>query len=370
MTFRERFNAAVKFQAGDRIPNVEIGYWQETIERWYNEGFPRDIPFRPSSGPGRHPKEMDEYFGVDSHDIIPTLPIHGGLIPSLTSEVIAETDETKTILYSDGRCVLMKKDSLGFSMDLKHPVTDRETWQKKKNTYDLDMPQRNWATLVRKYRIRDYPIKLELRGFFWTLREWCGLENTLMLFYDDPLWIEEMIEFWTEFLLGIIERVREVQIDCIFIDEDLAGKNGLMFSPEHFKKFLTPGYRRIVDKAHSAGIDTICVDSDGYLDKSVSLFLDSGINSLTPWEVQAGCDILKVAKEYPELIILGGVDKRAPAISKEAVDKELIPKIPELLERGGYIPFMDHLIPPDVPLKNYLYYLEKKSDLLGKYGRK
>jgi uroporphyrinogen decarboxylase len=37
-----------------------------------------------------------------------------------------------------------------------------------------------------------------------------------------------------------------------------------------------------------------------------------------------------------------------------------------MVELGGYIPTVDHTIPPDVPLKNFLYYLELKRKVAEK----
>jgi len=39
MNLRKRFVNAVRFKSVDRVPNVEIGYWAETINRWYGEGY-------------------------------------------------------------------------------------------------------------------------------------------------------------------------------------------------------------------------------------------------------------------------------------------------------------------------------------------
>ena len=39
--------------------------------------------------------------------------------------------------------------------------------------------------------------------------------------------------------------------------------------------------------------------------------------------------------------------------------------IKPLVERGGYIPFCDHLCPPNVKVKNYLYYLDLKEKMFG-----
>jgi len=41
-------------------------------------------------------------------------------------------------------------------------------------------------------------------------------------------------------------------------------------------------------------------------------------------------------------------------------------RIKALLEHGGYIPHVDHHVPPTVSYANYCYYLEKKRKLIGK----
>ena len=41
-----------------------------------------------------------------------------------------------------------------------------------------------------------------------------------------------------------------------------------------------------------------------------------------------------------------------------------IPKNIPLIEDGGYIPHMDHLVPPDISLDDYWYYRRQKRRLL------
>jgi uroporphyrinogen decarboxylase len=48
---------------------------------------------------------------------------------------------------------------------------------------------------------------------------------------------------------------------------------------------------------------------------------------------------------------------------RDAIDREL-EKLHPLVERGGYLPCVDHRVPPDVTYENYLYYLEKKKAIL------
>jgi uroporphyrinogen decarboxylase len=57
-------------------------------------------------------------------------------------------------------------------------------------------------------------------------------------------------------------------------------------------------------------------------------------------------------------VLWGGIDKRVLARDKAAIDREVQAKVPFLIEQGGWIPGIDHAVPPDVPLENYIYYFE------------
>jgi uroporphyrinogen decarboxylase len=56
--------------------------------------------------------------------------------------------------------------------------------------------------------------------------------------------------------------------------------------------------------------------------------------------------------------MMGGIDKRELAKDRQAIYREIMCKVPYLIERGGYIPHVDHAIPPDVSLANFTYYRE------------
>jgi uroporphyrinogen decarboxylase len=50
-------------------------------------------------------------------------------------------------------------------------------------------------------------------------------------------------------------------------------------------------------------------------------------------------------------------------VGREAIDTELA-RVTPLVREGGYIPFTDHSIPPDVSYSNYCYYMEKLRTVL------
>jgi uroporphyrinogen decarboxylase len=62
---------------------------------------------------------------------------------------------------------------------------------------------------------------------------------------------------------------------------------------------------------------------------------------------------------------MGGIDKRVLAEGPAAIDRELA-RIRPAVEKGRYIPDLDHLVPDDVSWDNYLYYTQALKRLVGK----
>jgi uroporphyrinogen decarboxylase len=58
----------------------------------------------------------------------------------------------------------------------------------------------------------------------------------------------------------------------------------------------------------------------------------------------------------------GGINKHALAVSNEAVDAELA-RIRPLIDDGGYVPDLDHSMPPDTPFDRYLYYMRRLREI-------
>jgi uroporphyrinogen decarboxylase len=205
-------------------------------------------------------------------------------------------------------------------------------------------------------------------GVFGTPRDLMGAEEVLISFYTQPEVIKDMIDHLTTLWISVYEKVAEqVQIDHIHIWEDMSGKQGSLISPQMVREYMMPCYDRIADFARSAGVRLISVDTDGDCAELVPIMMEHGINVFLPFEVQAGNDILEYRHKYPELGIIGGLDKRALAASKADIDKE-VEKAREMCKFGRYIPGFDHLIPPDVPWENYQYAAERLKEVC--YGER
>ena len=211
------------------------------------------------------------------------------------------------------------------------------------------------------------PLSLGAGSFYGLLREWVGSERILYMFYDDPGLIEDMMEQELYLVTEVIKRtLKDIKIQQAHLWEDMCYKAGPLISPAMVRKFMMPRYKKITDLLHSYGVDVIFLDSDGNVEQLVPLWLESGINYVWPFEVAAGNDVVAIRKKYgKDLTIGGGIDKRALAKGKEAIREEVMSKVPFLLEQGGYLPSVDHSVPPDVTFENFCYYINLMREVAG-----
>ncbi|HEY3398218.1 MAG TPA: uroporphyrinogen decarboxylase family protein [Armatimonadota bacterium] len=369
MTNRERFLALMEFETPDRLPNYELGAWGQAYDRWIGEGLP-----------------MEELYG-DWFDGEPYLelerrgfaPINVSLLPPFDYEVLAEDERYITARNGAGIVTRALKEGTArgtrWCMDqyLSHPVTDRASFAAIKQRYQPHQLTRYpiwWDEWARIWATRDYPLCLLRNGSFGLysqLRSWVGTENLSYLFYDDPAFVGEMIEFAADFLLATVERgLTGVQYDYFNFFEDFAGKGGPLLSPAIFRQLFLPAYQRIIGRLRQAGIKHFWLDSDGDPRALIPLMIEAGITCLWPLEVASGMDAVELRREWGhDLALAGGIDKREIAKNRAAIDRELERRILPLREAGGYLPHLDHTFPPDVSYDNLRYYLDKKRELLA-----
>ena len=354
MNARERFNACMHFEETDRPPFYEwLGFWQETLNRWRREGLPPDV-------------SHDDYFGFDKREGI---PLDYGPIPSFVSRTVYE-DERYIITETRGAGLRWVSKSLktGTSMPqfIEFGIKTPEDFERIRDRYDpTDMRRypKNWGPeLLEYYDEVDHPVGIGLPGLFGNARNMMGLKTLIVMMFRYPDFVKELFDFLAEFQIEVARRaVTEAKIDYATIWEDMAYHSGPHISPKQFRKFMLPGYKKITRFLRENGIDVIMVDSDGNIVELSGLFREGGVDGVYPLEIAAGSEPAIMRERYPDLALLGGVDKRALAAGPEAIDRELERLLP-VVEAGGYVPMVDHLVPPDVSLENYQYYLERRRE--------
>ena len=378
LSSRERFLRTLDYKSVDRVPYHSMGLWQQTLERWMAEGLGQVARTEFMVGASGMVCGS-EYFGLDRWEYI---DIRLDAQPYFKEEVIEETDRYRIFIDQEGATQRIIKDDenlRGVRGYIDHPAKTREDWARFKKRFDPTTPSRYpfyWEEKVKAMADRDYPTILPMNsasafGLYSFLRRCMGTEEACVAFYDDPSFAEELLDFYTDFTTETIHHcLHEVKVDCYNIFEDMAGKGGPLVSPSIFKQFLMPRYKRIIEFLNKHGVKWISMDSDGDMWALIPLLIESGINILWPMEIASGMEPLEARKKYGrDLRLWGGLDKRVLAGSREAIEHEVLRKVPALLKDGGYIPFLDHDPHPDIPLDNFYYYLEiLRRAAEGRYG--
>jgi len=140
--------------------------------------------------------------------------------------------------------------------------------------------------------------------------------------------------------------------------------SGPLISPETFRRVIQPAYTQVCGLCREHGVDTIWVDTDGKLDQLIPPFLEAGVNCMYPFEVGTwGADPIEYRRRFGRrLLMAGGFDKRLLARGPEAIEPE-IERLKPLVDEGGYLPFCDHYVPPDVSLESFLFYIGKAREI-------
>ncbi|MCD6365364.1 MAG: hypothetical protein J7M14_05760 [Planctomycetes bacterium] len=252
---------------------------------------------------------------------------------------------------------------------IKCPVENRDDWEQMKTRYNVDEPGRfpeDFAERCRQAQDRNYILPMSFPGSFWQLREWCGFERLCMMMIDEPDFVAEMAEFWTNFVSQMLERILEhITLDKVGFSEDMAYKAKAMISPAMMREFCKPGWDRWTYQIRSTGTPIVDMDSDGYIGEIIPLWIESGINACNPMEVAAGNDLNEFRRRFGHSIAYsGGIDKRAIAKGGQVIRDEL-KRLEPVLKDGGYIPTCDHGVPSDISWPNFVDYSRLLAKMTG-----
>jgi hypothetical protein len=333
----------------DRTPfGVGLGWspWGTTLARWRRE----------SGMPGL---DVASYFAFDGSFALPA--IESGLYPPFRPQVLEEDESSYVVRDAQGITKRVSRSSESMPHFLAHPVEGEADWYRiRDERLDPAAPGRvkeDWVAFRRRLGATGEAVQVGAfpYGVFGTPRDLMGVEGLLVAFYDHPRLVHDMMDHLTTLWIALWQDVaNHVQIDHIHLWEDMSGRQGSLISPAMVRRFMMPCYERIAAFARTAGVRVVSVDTDGDCGELVPIFCDHGVNTVFPFEVQAGNDVLAYRRGYPLLGIMGGLDKRALAWGKEAIDNE-IGRAQMMVAQGRYVPGFDHLIPADVPWSHFQY---------------
>jgi uroporphyrinogen decarboxylase len=406
MNLRERFHEVMNFNTSVQTMKWEFGYWGETVNRWYDQGLPKNNPavleneittptaslytrawtsgsverlprgiavmagglYWPTQG---FPLDSDvrRRFSMDATQVM----VDVNLLFSPLFDVVVHEETDQRMLYTDmdGVKRIFLKDEATIPTSMEWPIKDRESWEQLKSErlrldHLAERFPKDWSKRLEAYRNRDYPLALGgyPHGFFGTLAHLIGYERLFYWYCLDPKLVHDILATFCDLWIAVYEEVlSQVEVDHVHFWEDISSGKGSMISNAMVREFLLPYYRKIIDFLKARGVKIFLVDTDGDCNELIPLFLSAGATGMYPFETHCGMDITKVRGQYPKLQMCGGISKSEIVKGKNRID-EILKPVAEVLRTGGYIPFADHFVPPDVSLKEFSYYRTRLNGLI------
>ena len=341
---REEYLDYMTFRANSRPLFTEIfGPLLGLKEEWAAQGaLPSEIDL--SAFRFRYPTEMG-------------LPVNTGWLGGDEEVILEETADM--LLYRDrmGRRMELQKQAATIALPTTYPVANMDDWRRIKHRYEFSEAR------VGTYRPGPGVVaSVNIPGGFDEPRQLMGEEAVAMACYEQPELLHDMLQTFGDTAVRAIERV---QLDQLFVHEDMAGRSGPLFGPRQIEEFVGPYYRRVWDAARERGARLFKQDSDGDLRPIIPALLAAGLNFIYPCEPAAGMDIVKLREQYgTQLAFMGGIDKHVLRRSQPEIAAELEYKIPPMVRTGGCILGLDHRIPNGTPVANYRFYVQKAWEIL------
>ncbi len=325
MSEKERFLGTLLGKDTDRFPFFDLEPEEETCDLWRREGLSSDI-------------SVAETFGLETH-------------------------------YSVG---LTLRSSPFFRMapDLLHDpsVFDRH--------YDPDDPARYEKDFVgRADRLtqegRVLYVEASGGGLLQMLGvgDWKSLRAACRAMILEPRLVEDLLNRTTDFYCVCLERVlSQVRVDYASFYEPIASNHGPVVSPEMFKRYAIPGYRKVMSvlEKYDVPFRVFCT-TGGDLTSLLSPVIDAGINAL--WISNIGIADMKYAtlrQHFGDHIsLIGGIDAGAlrQDKDKETLRSEVEDTVLPLLEKGRYLPCLDDRPRVDISFSQYRLYRQVLEEI-------
>lgn len=349
MNNHARMTATLNRQPVDRIA-VQETFWHETVARWNAEG---------QLAPGI---DLNAAFGLAIRK--------GGWLnsssrPDVPDEILEETEDTQLRRNADGAVLRWHKKHASTPEHVAFEVTDRAGWDARIRPHLLDVDRTRIP--FEGYRGDKKRAAANHEYFMWNgvgpfeqIHPMCGHEHMLVGMVDDPDWVADMCDVYTDLTLRHLDLLfaEEGAPDGLWFYEDMGFKERPFMGPAMYEELVQPSHAKLFAWAHARGLKVV-VHSCGFVEPLVPGLIDAGLDMLQAIEVKAGMHLPRLAERFGDRIgFMGGYDVRELASNDRArVDAEFDRAVRPLLDAGvPYVLHSDHSIPPDVDVDTLRYF--------------
>ena len=210
--------------------------------------------------------------------------------------------------------------------------------------------------------IERFPDKMVLTGmwtcFFHNVADFFGMENYFIKMYENPLVVEAVMEHIVDFYVEANEKFFAGlgnRADAMFFGNDFGTQLDLFVSPDMFRKFILPSFKRIIAVGRKYN-KLIVLHSCGSICRIIPDLIDAGVDVLHPIQARAVGMSAENLKQYKnDLSFLGGIDTQDILVNAapEQIRDEVF-RVRELLGPGIVISPSHEAILPNVSPANIL----------------
>jgi uroporphyrinogen decarboxylase len=252
-----------------------------------------------------------------------------------------------------------------------HPLENWENFE----TYTAPDPDKHWGWGTIDWgKEHERTLKVQRSGnlvttglrhgyMFLTLEYLCGYENLIFDMYEENPKLYALIQMVEDFNFELVKRYLALGPDVCTYPEDLGAQSGPMIMPEHFRKYIIPSYKRLMQPAKDSNT-LVRVHSDGYVMDLVDDIIDAGANILNIQDLVNGIDTMW--KELKGRVALDlDIDRQNIVMhgSPKDIDDHIHEIVEKLGSKQGGLSLSCGIYPP-VPIEN----IGAIMDALEKYS--
>jgi uroporphyrinogen decarboxylase len=189
---------------------------------------------------------------------------------------------------------------------------------------------------------------------------WDWAEHFLIGLIQAPDLIHRYLDARLRVTLLLLEAMLDRGVDGVHGGYDWASKNGPMFSPKHFRRFVFPRLQQITDLCHRYGVPYV-KHTDGNVNRLLDDMIRAGVDGFQAIEPGAGMDIARLKRDYGgRLTLIGNVDCATVLVNGpvEAVREQTEWVIRTAAPGGGFLLSTSNSVHPGVVPEYYLAMLD------------
>ena len=211
-------------------------------------------------------------------------------------------------------------------------------------------------------QIDRFPDKMVFTGmwscFFHLVADYFGMENYFIKMYEAPEIVEAVTERVVDFYVQANEKFFAGlgnRADVMFFGNDFGTQLDLFISPEMFRKFVLPGFKKIIAVGKKYN-KKILLHSCGSIYRIIPDLIDAGVDAIHPIQAKAvgmSADDLKQYKN--DLAFVGGIDAQSFFVNStpDEIARE-VDRVRSILGPSIVISPSHERILPNVPAENVL----------------